>query len=52
MLIGMALANNAKLEHAKGTKFIKEIVVPGIISTSTGKAKKASVQFLKEVLRA
>ena len=46
----MALANNAELENIKGTKFIKEMVVPGIINTPKGKAKKTAVQFLKHVL--
>ncbi len=52
LLIGMALINNSSLENIKGTKLMKELVVPGIINTPQGKAKKASVQFLKQALRA
>ena len=52
LLIGMALANNSNLENIRGTKFIKELVVPGVINTPKGKAKKKSVQFLKRVLHA
>lgn len=52
LLIGMALANNPMLENIRGTKFIKEIVVPGIINSPKGKAKKAAVQFLKAALHA
>jgi hypothetical protein len=52
LLIGMALANNPSLENIRGTKLMKELVVPGIINTPQGKAKKKSVQFLKRVVRA
>jgi hypothetical protein len=48
----MALANNPSLENIRGTKLMKELVVPGIINTPQGKAKKKSVQFLKQVVRA
>ncbi|MBI3221502.1 MAG: hypothetical protein HYZ46_00095 [Nitrosomonadales bacterium] len=51
MLIGMALAKNDRLENIKGTKFMKELVVPRILNTPQGKAKKTSVQFLKKTLR-
>ena len=52
LLIGMALANNPALENIRGTKFMKELVVPGIINTPRGKAKKAAVQRLKRMMRA
>ncbi|MGA7178226.1 MAG: hypothetical protein WBX11_01375 [Thiobacillaceae bacterium] len=52
LLIGMAFANNPRLENIRGTKFTKELVVPGIMNTPKGKAKKKSVQFLKQVLHA
>lgn len=51
LLIGMALASNSRLENIRGTKFTKELVVPGIINTPKGKGKKKSVQVLKDVLR-
>lgn len=50
MLIGMALANNPMLENIRGTKFLKELVVPGLINTPKGKTKNLSVQILKNVL--
>ena len=50
LLIGMALANNPRLENIRGAKFFKEMVVPGIMNTPKGKATKASVQFLKGAL--
>jgi hypothetical protein len=51
LLIGMALASNPLLENIRGTKFLKELVVPGVINTTKGKAKKKAVQLLKRVLR-
>jgi hypothetical protein len=52
MLVGMALAHNPLLENIRGTKFLKELSVPGIINTPQGKAKKKSVQYLKRALQA
>lgn len=51
LLIGMALSKNPLLENVRGTKFTKELVVPGVLNTPQGKAKKA-VQFLKSALHA
>jgi hypothetical protein len=51
ILIGMALASNPSLENIRGTKFLKQLTVPGVINTTQGKAKKRSVQMLKRVLR-
>lgn len=50
LLIGMAFSRNPYLENIRGTKLIKELVVPGILNTPKGKASKKSVQFLKAVL--
>ena len=50
LLIGMALANNPLLENIRGTKFIKELVVPGVLNTPKGKANKKAVQYLKGAL--
>jgi len=52
LLIGMALSNNPLLENIRGTKFTKELVVPGVLNTPQGKAKKTAVQFLKGALHA
>lgn len=37
LLIGMAFSQNPNLENIRGTKFIKELVVPGILNTPKGK---------------
>ena len=50
MMIGMALAANPEIVNVKGTKFSKELVVPGVINTPLGKWKKTSVKFLKSAL--
>ena len=50
ILIGMAITRNSDLENIRGTKFLKEMIVPGLLNTPQGKAKKSSVQFLKSVL--
>lgn len=51
MIIGMTLAANANAVNIKGTKFPKELSVPGVINTPKGKGSKKSVQFLRSVLR-
>ena len=50
ILIGMALSKNDQLENTKGTKLLKELVVPGIINTPKRKASKGAVQKLKNAL--
>ena len=50
ILIGAALARNPDLLNAKGTKFLKRMVVPGILNTPKGVAKSTSVQSLKKAL--
>jgi hypothetical protein len=42
MLVGTALAQNPRLENIRGTKFMKELSVPGILNTPRGKAKTIS----------
>jgi hypothetical protein len=51
MLIGMTVAANPKAVNIKGTKFLKELKVPGVINTRKGKGAKKSVRFLKSALR-
>lgn len=51
MLIGMTVAANPRAVNVKGTKFLKELRVPGVINTQKGKAAKRSVKFLKAALR-
>lgn len=51
MIIGMTLAANAEAVNIKGTKFPKELSVPGVINTPQGKGSKKSVQFLRSALR-
>jgi hypothetical protein len=50
MLLGLAISRNPKLTNIKGTKFPKNMVVPGIINTPQGTARSLSVQALKKAL--
>jgi hypothetical protein len=51
MIIGMTLAANPEAVNIKGTKFPKELSVPGVINTPKGKGSKKAVQFLRSALR-
>jgi hypothetical protein len=50
MLIGLAINRNYRLLNIRGTKFLKEMRVPGIINTPQGGARSLSVQALKKAL--
>jgi hypothetical protein len=50
MLIGMALKQNEELQNVRGTKFLREMRVPGIIRTGKGEGNLASVKALRDVL--
>lgn len=53
LLIGIAYSQNPKLENIRGTKFIKELIVPGLLNTpKRGKVEDESVRFLRESMRA
>ena len=52
LLIGMALSRNPKLENARGTKFMKQMVVPGVLNTPQGKSAAKSVKALRSVMQA
>ena len=41
MLIGMALEKNSHLQNVKKTKFLRELVVPGVINTQPGRSTDA-----------
>ncbi|WP_428485438.1 hypothetical protein [Rhodopila sp.] len=49
MLIGMALEKNGMLQNVKKTKFLRELVVPGVINTPAGRSTEA-VLDLKNAL--
>jgi hypothetical protein len=51
MMIGMALAANPDAVNIKGTKFPKELCVPGVINTPQGKGRRKPEQFLRAALR-
>lgn len=50
MLIGLALSKNPRLQNVKGTKFLKEMQVPGILNTRKGVGHSAAVQTFKKSL--
>jgi hypothetical protein len=52
MLIGLAVSRNPRLMNIRGTKFLKDMRVPGIINTAQGTARSLSVQALKRSLGA
>jgi hypothetical protein len=49
MLIGMALEKNKQLQNVRKTKFLRELVVPGVINTPPGRLTEA-VLGLKNAL--
>lgn len=49
MLIGIAIKKNSHLLNIKGTKIIREMVVPGIINSTQGKPDNA-VQAFKQAM--
>ena len=50
MLIGMALKQNEDLQNVKGTKFLRELKVPGLLRTEKGEGNLMSVKSLRDVL--
>jgi len=50
MLIGFALARNSELQNIRGTKFLREMIIPGILNYGRGVGKNKSVQALKKAL--
>jgi hypothetical protein len=50
ILIGLAIRRNDQLANIAGTKFLKKMVVPGILNTPRGIAKAHSIQSLKKAL--
>jgi hypothetical protein len=49
-LIGLAVARNEKLLNIRGTKFLRNMRVPGVINTGSGGARAAAVKALKKSL--
>lgn len=50
MLIGMALKQNEQLQNIIGTRFLKEMKVPGILRTERGQGNLKPVKALRDVL--
>lgn len=50
LLIGMALNQNEDLQNVRGTKFLREMRVPGILRTGRGEGHLNSVKSLRDVL--
>jgi hypothetical protein len=50
LLIGMALNQNEHLQNIRGTKFLREMRVPGILRTGHGEGHLSSVRSLRDVL--
>ena len=50
MLIGMALRQNEDLQNVSGTRFLREMKVPGILRTEKGEGNLGPVKSLRDVL--
>jgi hypothetical protein len=50
MLIGMALRQNEGLQNVRGTRFLREMKVPGILRTERGEGNLGPVKSLRDVL--
>ena len=50
LLIGMALNQNEDLQNIRGTKFLREMRVPGILRTGQGEGRSNSVRSLRDAL--
>ncbi|WP_347250490.1 hypothetical protein [Zoogloea sp.] len=49
VLIGLAIARNVELQNISGTKFLKEMNVPGLINTEPGQASAYAVQEIRSL---
>jgi hypothetical protein len=50
LLIGMALNQNENLQNIRGTKFLREMKVPGILRTARGEGRLSPVRSLRDAL--
>jgi hypothetical protein len=50
LLIGMALNQNEDLQNIRGTKFLREMRVPGILRTGRGEGRLSPVRSLRDAL--
>jgi hypothetical protein len=50
LLIGMALNQNEDLQNIRGTKFLREMRVPGILRTARGEGRLGPVRSLRDAL--
>ena len=49
VLIGLALSRNAEVANIRGTKFLREMNVPGIINTEPGQGRANAVQEIRSL---
>lgn len=49
ILIGLAIARNSEVANIRGTKFMREMNVPGIINTEKGQGRAYSVQEIRSL---
>jgi len=50
VLIGLAIRRNRKLLNIRGTKLLREMIVPGVLNTERGTARALPVQALRRSL--
>jgi hypothetical protein len=50
LLIGMALNQNEDLQNIRGTKFLREMRVPGILRSGRGEGRLTAVKSLRDAL--
>lgn len=49
ILIGLAIPRNAEIANIRGTKFLREMNVPGIINTEPGQGRAYAVQEIRSL---
>lgn len=49
ILIGLAISRNPEVANIRGTKFLKEMNVPGIINTEPGQGRAHAVQEIRDL---
>jgi hypothetical protein len=49
ILIGLAISRNADVSNIRGTKYLREMNVPGIINTEPGQGRAYAVQEIRDL---
>lgn len=49
ILIGLAIARNPEVYNVRGTKFLREMNVPGLLNTERGQANSYAVQEIRSL---